>query len=168
MNNRGLVTLSMHCIFHSTKSSYSPGVKRLGARPEKTIRTGGDIRVGRLVPVGPQSSRLTCLRRCTRRPRVETSATEKPVRPWVLGGGPASEEGWPSLCGSWGPIESKSSSTRPSMSCSRSRLDRVPLREMADPSSGPGFSGGRGAAQVFLRLRGAAPGRPWREEDMRI
>jgi len=113
---------------------------------------------------------FTCLRRCTRRPRVETRATENPVRPCVLAGCSAAPvEGWPapSLSGSWGPRESRSASTRASMACSMSRLDRFPPRESTDePSSGPEVSG---SPRVLRRLQGAVldrPGRP--HKDMKI
>lgn len=70
--------------------------------------------------------------RCTKRPIVETKATENPVRPCVL----CCFE----LCADAGSVsglkESKSASTWPNMVCSRPRLDWSPLREATEePSS---------------------------------
>ncbi len=74
----------------------------------------------------------TCLRRCTKRPRVETRATENPVRPCVL----CCLWLWADAGSVSGPRVSKSASTWPNMACSRPRLDWSPLREVTEePSS---------------------------------
>lgn len=74
----------------------------------------------------------TFLRRCTKRPSVETKATENPVRLCVLC--------FLGLCADVGAVSglsaSKSDSTWPNMACSRPRLDWSPLREATEePSS---------------------------------
>ena len=71
----------------------------------------------------------TCLMRCTKRPKVETKATENPVRPCVLC--------CSGLCAEVSGLkESKSFSTWPNMVCSRPRLDWSSLREATeDPCS---------------------------------
>lgn len=69
----------------------------------------------------------TCLRRCTKRPRVETKATENSLRPcfacllWLLEGGVVS-----------GLRVSNSASTWPNMSCSSCRLVWSPLTDATD------------------------------------
>lgn len=72
-------------------------------------------------------SYCTCLTRCTIRPRVETKATENPVRPcfvcafWLFDAGSVS-----------GCRVSKSASTWPNMACSSPRLDWSPLRDATE------------------------------------
>lgn len=74
------------------------------------------------------TNNCTCLRRCTKRPRVETKATENPVRPCFLCCF------W--LCAEAGSVSglrvSKSASTWPNMACSRPRLEWSPLREATE------------------------------------
>lgn len=74
----------------------------------------------------------TFLRMCTKRPSVETKATENPVRLCVLC--------FLGLCADVAAVSglsaTKSSSTWPNMACSRPRLDWSPLREATgEPSS---------------------------------
>lgn len=74
------------------------------------------------------TNNCTCLRRCTKRPRVETKATENPVRPCFMC------RFW--LCAEAGSVSglrvSKSASTWPNMACSRPRLEWSPLREATE------------------------------------
>lgn len=90
----------------------------------------------------------TCLRSCTKRPRVETKATENPVRPcfacvlWLFG---ADSVSWTTV--------SNSASTWLNMSCSSWRLLWSPLRDETDEP----VNSELWETRVLLILRGS----PW-------